>query len=124
MLLMSQRVNRPVQCHKLTHHYINQPPMSCSRPVVNLIKGRVVNVQVKAAAALEALPQENPASQKAFLDLDAPKAIMRLFIKVNTRHIHQFVSVAVKVNSEKVITCMCYLSYRFYTIGLSIDDVF
>ena len=52
------------------------------RPIVNLIKGRVVNVQVKAAAALEALSENNPASQKAFLDLDAPKAIMRLFIKV------------------------------------------
>lgn len=43
-----------------------------------------MNVQVKAAAALEALAQENTASQKAFLDLDAPSAIMKLFTKVRS----------------------------------------
>lgn len=48
------------------------------RPIVNLIKGHNLTVQVKAAEALEALADFNAGSQKAFLDLDAPKALMRV----------------------------------------------
>ena len=55
----------------------NVLPLTC-RPIVNLIKGHHLTVQVKAAEALEALADYNPGSQKAFLDLDAPKALMRL----------------------------------------------
>lgn len=50
------------------------------RPLVDLIKGlKNVTVQVKAANAIEALSENNPRSQKAFLDLDAPKALLKLF---------------------------------------------
>jgi len=48
------------------------------RPIVQLIRGRNVTVQVKAAAALEALADHNADSQRAFLELDAPKALMKL----------------------------------------------
>ena len=54
------------------------------RPVVSLIKSRNVKVQVKAAAALESLADFNAKSQKVFLDLDAPKHLMRL-LKVSAR---------------------------------------
>ena len=49
-----------------------------------LIKSRNVKVQVKAAAALESLADHNASSQKVFLDLDAPKYLMRL-LKVSAR---------------------------------------
>ncbi|OWF40013.1 ankyrin and armadillo repeat-containing protein-like isoform X3 [Mizuhopecten yessoensis] len=50
------------------------------KPLVDLIKGlKNVTVQVKAANAIEALSENNPRSQKAFLDLDAPKALLKLF---------------------------------------------
>ena len=39
---------------------------------------RSTTVQVKAASALEALAKNNPNSQAIFLDLDAPKALIRL----------------------------------------------
>ena len=63
-----------ILCHSF-HCFFSH---SFSRPIVQLIKGRNVTVQVKAAAALEALADHNAASQKAFLELDAPKALMRL----------------------------------------------
>ena len=53
------------------------------RPLVELIRSsRSTTVQVKAASALEALAMNNPQSQKVCLDLDAPKALIRL-LKVN-----------------------------------------
>ena len=54
--------------------------VSCAhRPLVDLIRtSRSTTVQVKAASALEALAKNNPNSQRIFLDLDAPKALIRL----------------------------------------------
>jgi len=48
------------------------------RPLVDLIKGRNVRVQVKAANALEAMASNNQGCQKAFLDLDAPRVLIKL----------------------------------------------
>ena len=49
-----------------------------SRPLVDLIKGKNVRVQVKAANALEAMATNNYRCQKAFLELDAPKVLLKL----------------------------------------------
>ncbi|XP_023930596.1 ankyrin and armadillo repeat-containing protein-like [Lingula anatina] len=50
------------------------------RPLVNLIKGRGnITVQVKAAAAVEALAENNPPSQHAFLELECPKVLTKFF---------------------------------------------
>ena len=56
----------------------------CFRPIVSLILGRKVTVQMKAASALESLANNNTNSQRAFLDLDAPKALMKL-LKVSLK---------------------------------------
>ena len=54
------------------------------KPLVDLIRSsRSTTVQVKAASAVEALATNNAYSQKRFLDLDAPKALIRL-LKVKT----------------------------------------
>ena len=45
-----------------------------------------MTVQVKAASALEALSEHNPRSQAAFLDLEAPSALIRL-LKVSRKSI-------------------------------------
>lgn len=58
--------------------------LSLSRPLVDLIKGRNITVQVKAASALESLAENNPASQKAFLKLNTPEALIRL-LKVRNK---------------------------------------
>lgn len=51
----------------------------CCRPLVDLIRSsRSMTVQLKAANALEALASNNPNSQGIFLELDAPKALIRL----------------------------------------------
>ncbi|ESP02231.1 hypothetical protein LOTGIDRAFT_224972 [Lottia gigantea] len=52
--------------------------------IVDRIKSsRNVTVQVKAASALEALAEKNPEIQIAFLDLDAPKALIKLLKNIN-----------------------------------------
>ena len=55
------------------------------RPLVTLIKGHVINVQVKSALALESLTYYNDNCQKAFRDADAAKALIRL-LKVTSLH--------------------------------------
>ena len=52
------------------------------RPIVSMIRGRNVQVQVKASSALRALAENNTESQQAFLELDAPKVLIRLYVKV------------------------------------------
>ena len=52
------------------------------RPIVGMIRGRNMQVQVKASAALQALAENNAESQQAFLELDAPKVLIRLYVKV------------------------------------------
>ncbi|KAH9489690.1 hypothetical protein Btru_037450 [Bulinus truncatus] len=53
------------------------------KPLVELIRGsRSTTVQVKAASALEALASLNPTCQRKFLELDAPKALIRLLKNV------------------------------------------
>ena len=52
------------------------------RPIVSMIRGRNVQVQVKASLALRALAESNTESQQAFLELDAPKVLIRLYVKV------------------------------------------
>ena len=69
--------NVSVQVKSIVPSYLVVFSLYC-RPIVDLIKGRNVSVQVKAASALEALAEDNPASQKVFLDLDAPKALIKL----------------------------------------------
>ena len=41
-----------------------------------------MQVQVKASSALQALAENNAESQQAFLELDAPKVLIRLYVKV------------------------------------------
>ena len=62
--------------------------LNCFRPLVDLIRSsRSTTVQVKAASAVEALATNNPYSQKRFLDLDAPKALIRLLkVKRNSKY--------------------------------------
>lgn len=49
------------------------------RALVDLIKGsRNITVQVKAASAIEYLAHKNINAQRVFLDLDAPKSLLRL----------------------------------------------
>ena len=50
----------------------------CFSPLVKLIKSHNITVEVKAASALEALCNNNHNSQERFLELDAPKAVMKL----------------------------------------------
>ena len=45
---------------------------------MKLLRGHKSEVEVKAAGALESLADNNYLSQQAFLDLDAPEALMRL----------------------------------------------
>lgn len=47
---------------------------------MKLIRGHNIQVEVKAASALEALAQDNYGSQSVFLTdkLDSPKALMKL----------------------------------------------
>ncbi|WAQ94689.1 ANKAR-like protein [Mya arenaria] len=52
-------------------------------PLVDLIKGRNVRVQVKAANALEAMATNNQQCQKAFLDLDAPRVLIKLLKNIS-----------------------------------------
>ena len=52
------------------------------RPIVGMIRGRNMQVQVKASCALQALAENNAESQQAFLELDAPKVLIRLYVKV------------------------------------------
>ncbi|XP_005090203.1 ankyrin and armadillo repeat-containing protein [Aplysia californica] len=53
------------------------------KPLVELIRcSRSTTVQVKAASAVEALATNNAYSQKRFLELDAPKALIRLLKNV------------------------------------------
>ena len=68
-----------------------------SRPLVDLIKGRNVRVQVKAANALEAMATNNFKCQKAFLELDAPKVLIKL-LKVNLIKKFQLFQLIAKYN--------------------------
>ena len=77
-------------------------------PLVDLIRtSRSTTVQVKAASALEALAKNNPSSQHIFLDLDAPKALIRL-LKVRefiSQAQHQLLPVLV---TTATIVCIYY----------------
>jgi len=53
------------------------------RPLVSLIKGHVVSVQIKAALAVEVLADHNENTQAAFLAQDTGKALIRL-LKVSS----------------------------------------
>lgn len=55
----------------------------CCRPLLALIKGHVVSIQIKAALAVEVLADHNESSQAAFLAQDAVNALIRL-LKVQT----------------------------------------
>ncbi|KAK7484931.1 hypothetical protein BaRGS_00023851, partial [Batillaria attramentaria] len=69
-------------------HQTNQDAVmneGAAKPLVDLIRAsRSTTVQVKASSALEALAQNNPNSQRIFLDLDAPKALIRLLKNIYT----------------------------------------
>lgn len=61
------------------NHKQNQDiAIDAARPLVGLLKLRNMEVQVKAAAALESLAENNPHSQEAILALDAPTHLIRL----------------------------------------------
>lgn len=51
------------------------------RPLIGLLKSQVVNVQIKAAVAIEAVVDLNETCQVAFLAHDAAKELIR-FLKV------------------------------------------
>jgi len=72
---------------KLQHNYGN-PLFFIIRPLVDLIKGRNVRVQVKAANALEAMATNNVKCQKAFLELDAPKVLLKLLKVIYRTQLH------------------------------------
>ncbi|XP_076439158.1 ankyrin and armadillo repeat-containing protein-like [Babylonia areolata] len=69
-------------CALCSKHKENQDAImaqGAARPLVERIRNsRSVTVQMKATAALEALVLHNPASQRIFIDLGAPKALLRL----------------------------------------------
>jgi len=52
---------------------------------VSLIKGHIINTQIKSALAVEVLAFRNEQSQTAFLRHDASKALIRL-LKVREKH--------------------------------------
>jgi len=59
----------------------------CCRPLIGLIKGHVISVQIKASLAVEVLADHNENSQAVFLAHDAGKALIRL-LKVQTLFPH------------------------------------
>uniref|UniRef100_A0A2C9LDX1 Uncharacterized protein n=1 Tax=Biomphalaria glabrata TaxID=6526 RepID=A0A2C9LDX1_BIOGL len=80
-----------------------------ARPLVELIsdtrrgdnrKG-LITVQVKAASAIEALASLNPASQKKFLELGAPNALM-LLLKQHLYDVSDGCMMAIALGSENI----------------------
>ena len=83
-----------------TEFKIPQPPnTTCAspclicRPLVTLIDGLIMDVQVSAASALESLCLNNPDCQRAFLELDATAALMQLFAKVCTHYSDNIITI-------------------------------
>ena len=72
---------------------------------MNLIKGYKVRIQVKAAAALDAVASNNQHSQKEFLDLDTPKSLLRLYSKVKYSVIFQMLDADLFVNPNFYYLC-------------------
>ena len=79
-----------------------------------------MSVQVKAASALEALAEDNPASQKVFLDLDAPKALIKL-LKVKYMSILFLIPYLLKLEA---IYRACNLSKRLHPQRLYFEGLF
>jgi len=50
----------------------------CCRPLVGLIKGQVISVQMKAALAVDAIADHNENCQAAFLAHNTGSALLRL----------------------------------------------
>ena len=83
--------------------YVMCYAFSLYRPLVDLIRSsRNTTVQLKAASAVEALANNNPDSQRVFLEsnLDAPKSLIRLL--------------KVSVTFERIYIYICF---RFVSCG-------
>ncbi len=65
-----------------------------------MIRGRVVQAQVKASSALRALTHSNADAQRTFMELDAPKVLIKLYIKVSE---HNFPHILAGCKSDLLV---------------------